>query len=68
MFSTKEVPDMSPNDKQFMLYYYYATTVYQFHGAVNRVVLPDFLKGAMRELYPKPNLRNLEVDGDYDTD
>ena len=67
VFATREVRDMSPNDKRFLLYYYYATTVYQFHGAGNRVVLPDCLKGAVRELYPKPNFQNLEVEDDYDT-
>jgi hypothetical protein len=58
VFATRELTEMSPSDKRFLLYYYYATTVYQFHGAGNRIILPECLKIAVRKLYPNPTLEN----------
>ena len=37
VFVNKELKDMSNKNKRFLLYYYYATSVYQFHGKGNRV-------------------------------
>lgn len=52
VFVTKKLSEMTPSDKRFLLYYYYATTIYQFHGKGNRVELPECLKNAVRTLYP----------------
>ena len=52
VFVTRDLEDMSQSDNRFLLYYYYATTVYQFHGKGNRIMLPECLKYAIRELYP----------------
>lgn len=52
VFATKEVSNMSQSEKRFLLYYYYATTVYQFRGAGNRVDLPQCLKESVRAAYP----------------
>ncbi|KAL7545350.1 hypothetical protein ACHAWF_015516 [Thalassiosira exigua] len=52
VFVTKKHADMTPRDKRFLLYYYYATTIYQFHGKGNRVELPECLKRAVREHHP----------------
>ena len=52
VFATKDVFDMTQSEKRFLLYYYYATTVYQFRGRGNRVELPECLKSAVRALYP----------------
>ena len=52
VFTTMEVKDMQPNHKRFLLYYYYATTIYQFHGAGNRVELPECVIYAVRKLFP----------------
>lgn len=35
VFATRALNEMSPSDKRFLLYYYYATTIYQFHGKGN---------------------------------
>ncbi|KAL7549905.1 hypothetical protein ACHAWF_013166 [Thalassiosira exigua] len=35
VFATRSLEMMTPRDKRFLLYYYYATTVYQFHGRGN---------------------------------
>ncbi|KAL7547930.1 hypothetical protein ACHAWF_011205 [Thalassiosira exigua] len=51
-FATRSLEMMTPRDKRFLFYYYYATTVYQFHGRGNRVELPECLKMAVRQLYP----------------
>ena len=56
VFATREVGEMSNSDKRFLLYYYYATTVYQFHGKGNRVELPECLKTAVRALYPPEDI------------
>lgn len=56
VFATREIGEMSQSDKRFLLYYYYATTVYQFHGKGNRVQLPECLKKAVRDLYPDEEL------------
>lgn len=53
VFTTMEMKYMQPNHKRFLLYYYYATTIYQFHGAGNRVELPECLIYAIRKLYPR---------------
>ncbi|KAL7524915.1 hypothetical protein ACHAXR_001740 [Thalassiosira sp. AJA248-18] len=52
VFANKDVELMSPSEKRFLLYYYFATTVYQFRGKGNRVELPECLKEAVRALYP----------------
>lgn len=52
VFATRSLNEMSPSDKRFLLYYYYATTIYQFHGKGNRVKLPECLKAAIRALHP----------------
>ncbi|KAL7545105.1 hypothetical protein ACHAWF_008472 [Thalassiosira exigua] len=52
VFADKELSAMSQSEKRFLLYYYYATTVYQFRGKNNRVELPECLKAAIRALYP----------------
>jgi len=52
VFVTKELKHMDNKNKRFLLYYYYATSVYQFHGKGNRVELPNCLVSAVRETYP----------------
>ena len=52
VFATKTLEEMTNSDKRFLLYYYYATSVYQFHGKGNRVELPNCLIAAVRALYP----------------
>ena len=52
VFATQKFSNMIARDKRFLLYYYYATTIYQFHGKGNRVELPECLKRAVRELHP----------------
>ncbi|KAL7527143.1 hypothetical protein ACHAXR_001827 [Thalassiosira sp. AJA248-18] len=52
VFANKDVEMMSQSEKRFLLYYYFATTVYQFRGKGNRVELPECLKLAVRALYP----------------
>jgi len=39
-------------NRRFLLYYYYATSVYQFHGSGNRIELPKCLVTAIRKKYP----------------
>ena len=56
VFATRVVSEMSNSDKRFLLYYYYATTVYQFHGKGNRVELPECLKTAVQTMYPPENI------------
>jgi hypothetical protein len=55
VFATKPVPDMNPKEKRFLLYYWYATSVYQFRGKGNQVNLPNCLVWAIHALYPEPN-------------
>jgi len=52
VFVTKTLEEMTNSDKRFLLYYYYATSVYQFHGKGNRVELPNCLIAAVRALHP----------------
>jgi len=52
VFVDRELKDMANNHKCFLLYYYYATSVYQFHGKGNRVELPDCIVSAVRRAYP----------------
>jgi hypothetical protein len=52
VFATKPVRDMTLKEKIFLLYYWYATSVYQFRGKGNRVNLPNFLVWVIRALYP----------------
>lgn len=52
VFVSKEVKDMTPSNKLFILYYYYATSVYQFHGKGNRVELPKCIVPEIRRVYP----------------
>ena len=52
VFVTMEYKDMLPKNKRFLLYYYSATSVYQFHGAGNRITLPSCLVAAIRAMYP----------------
>ena len=42
---------MTQSENRFLLYYYYATSVFQFRGKGNGVELPGFLKKAVRKLY-----------------
>ncbi|EJK66323.1 hypothetical protein THAOC_12765 [Thalassiosira oceanica] len=51
-YATKAVAEMTNSEKRFLLYYYYATSVYQFCGKGNRVQLPECLIAAVRGLYP----------------
>mmetsp|Transcript_54120 Transcript_54120/g.114984 ORF Transcript_54120/g.114984 Transcript_54120/m.114984 type:complete len:337 (+) Transcript_54120:163-1173(+) len=55
VFVTKDLKDMAPNNLRFLCYYYYATSVYQFHGKGNRVDLPDCLVNVIRETFPDEN-------------
>ena len=52
VFVTKELKDMNSSNKRFLLYYYYATSVYQFHGKGNRVELPECIVSRIRKAYP----------------
>ena len=52
VFVTRQLKDMTNKDKRFLLYYYYATSVFQFHGKGNRVELPDCIVSEVREAYP----------------
>lgn len=52
VFVTKEFKDMTNKNKRFLLYYYYATSVYQFHGAGNRIELPECIVSRVRQAYP----------------
>ena len=52
VFVTKELKDMTLNNLRFLCYYYYATSVYRFHGKGNRVDLPDCIVASIREMYP----------------
>ena len=63
VFVTRDLEEMSESDKRFLLYYYYATTVYQFHGKGNRIKLPECLKYAIRQLYP--NNQQMEEDCEW---
>jgi len=62
VFANMEVEDMSNSNKRFLLYYYYATTVYQFHGAGNRIDLPECVIYAVRDLYKRDNIDMTNVD------
>jgi hypothetical protein len=55
VFATKPVQDMTPKEKRFLLYYWHATSVYQFRGKGNRVNLPNCLVWVIHVLYPEPN-------------
>ena len=48
VFATREICNMSVSDKRFLLDYYYSTTIYQLHVRGNRVVLPGYIKEAVR--------------------
>ena len=52
VFVTMELHEMEPNHLRFLCYYYYATSVYQFHGKGNRVELPDCILDEIRDAYP----------------
>ena len=52
VFVDRELKNMEPNHLRFLCYWYYATSVYQFHGKGNRVVLPDCIINAIRKKYP----------------
>ena len=67
VFATREFEDMSQSDKRFLLYYHYATTVYQFHGKDNRIQLPECLKKAIRDSYPDEQLES-SINSDSDSD
>ena len=56
VFVTKAFKDMQNRNKRFLLYYYYATSVYQFHGKGNRVELPECIVLAIRQAYPDERL------------
>ena len=56
VFADLDVKDMSNSNKRFLLYYYYATTVYQFHGSGNRIDLPECIIYAVRDLYKEENI------------
>jgi len=60
VFATRSVEDMSPSDKRFLCYYYYATSIYQFHGKGNRVELPECVKRAVRSKYLNEQTTALE--------
>jgi hypothetical protein len=36
VFTTKPVPDMTPKEKRFLLYYWYATSVYNLEGGATK--------------------------------
>ncbi|KAL7547980.1 hypothetical protein ACHAWF_017086 [Thalassiosira exigua] len=55
VFVTKELKDMDNRNKRFLLYYYYATSVYQFHGRGNRIDLPECLVSTIRHKFPDPS-------------
>ena len=52
VFATRKLEDMTSSEKIFLLYYYYATTIYQFYGKGNQVELPECVKRAVRALHP----------------
>lgn len=52
VFVDRELKDMENRHKRFLYYYYYATSVYQFHGRGNRVELPECLVSVIRSAYP----------------
>ena len=52
VFVDRELKDMENRHKRFLYYYYYATSVYQFHGRGNRVELPDCIVSVIRNAYP----------------
>ena len=55
VFARKDnIEEMEPKEKRFLFYYYYATSVYQFHGSGNRVDLPKCLLTAIRNAFPEP--------------
>ena len=64
VFSRSEiVEELQMKEKRFLLYYYYATTVYQFHGAKNRVMLPSCLVNAIRNEYPEKDPSDYATEG-----
>lgn len=54
-FVTKIVAKMQHNEKRCLLYWWYATNVYQIVGKGNRVKLPDCLIHAIRSRFPSPD-------------
>jgi hypothetical protein len=50
-FVDMEVSQMSNNNRQFILYQWYATNIYNMTGKGNRAELPDFLIAAIRAKY-----------------
>ena len=52
VFVDRDLKDMEMRHKRFLVYYYYATSVYQFRGRGNRVELPKCIVSAVREKYP----------------
>lgn len=51
LFVNLEVKDMAPNHMRFLYCYYYATSMYQFHGKSNRVDLPNCIVRGICEMY-----------------
>ena len=54
-FVTMEVNQMTNRKKRNLLYYWYATNVYNIVGKYNRERLPPCLESAVRSAYPEPN-------------
>lgn len=50
VFANKDIAEMTQSEKRFLLYYYYATTVYQFHGKGNRVELLEYITYTTRPI------------------
>jgi hypothetical protein len=61
VFVDREFASMTNKHKRFLLYYWYATNVFQFRGKGNRINLPKCLIQDVRKLYP-------ELDGRYSTE
>jgi len=62
IFVSKTVDEMSRSEKRFLVYYYFATTIYQFRGRGNRVELPECLLKAVRASYPSIELEQVEYE------
>ena len=50
--------------KRFLLFYWYATNIYQYHGKGNRIILPLCLKSAIRARFPEPDGKYSEDPGE----
>ncbi len=61
VFVDKEFSSMTNRHKRFLLYYWYATNVFQFRGKGNRINLPKCFVRDIWTLYP-------ELDGKYSTE